>query len=189
MEEVYEKSIFEEDQLPIIYGGFWERFGALFLDALILLPITILNYYNRLLWQSIPLLIVANLISIVYKPLLEFLYGATPGKKALSLTVVNRAYQKISLPEAILRNIFGIVTALAGFVVSMYALNGNGNSIYNGRIDSSTDMNEIMGTAMLTGLYGLGVFFLYLADAICLAANSKKQSLHDLIANTYVIRK
>lgn len=185
MEETYERSIFEEE-IRVIYGGFWERFGALILDGLILLPLTILNYFNTSLWKSVPLLITVGIISLVYKPLLEFLYSATPGKKALSLMVVNRNYDKINLREALLRNIFGIIGGLGGVIIGLYTLD---NNLYAGRIQAGADMTEVMNGAMKTGLYGLSIGLIYIADAICLIANNKKQSLHDLIAGTYVIRK
>ena len=185
MEETYERSIFEEEA-RMVYGGFWERFGALILDGLILLPLTVLNYFNTSLWKSVPLLIAVGIVSLVYKPLLEFLYSATPGKKALSLMVVNTNYDKINLMDALLRNIFGIIGGLGSMIVGVYTLN---NNLYMGRMQAGADMTEVMKGAMTAGLYGFSIGLIYIADAICLIANNKKQSLHDLIAKTYVIRK
>ena len=185
MEETYEKSIFEEGtQLQVAYGGFWERFGALILDWLVLLPLTIVNYFNGTTWKSTVLSVIIGLAYIVYKPLLEYLYGATLGKKGLTLTVVNRNYQKINGKDAVLRNIFQIVTGLIAIPITVYTLqHGTVN-----RSQATTFADFDSGT-LLSVFYVLGICVLYLADAICLVANPKKQSLHDLIASTYVIRK
>ena len=97
MEEIYEKSILEDEPIQVNYAGFWERFGALFLDGLILTPLTIVNLYNHTHWKSIGVLIIVSVVVLIYKPLLEYLYGATPGKKALSIIVCNAAYEKPNL--------------------------------------------------------------------------------------------
>lgn len=186
MEETFEKSIFDEN-IPVIYGGFWERFGALILDAIILAPVSILNYYNKQYWSSLLLSAVCTLVLLVYKPLLEYLYSATPGKKALSLTIANSSYDKIDFKEAVLRNIFGIVGGLLSFIISLYA--SDKSFVNTGKVLADADLNKVMSAALPAILYGFGIFVLYMADAICLMVNNKKQSLHDLIAKTYVIRK
>ena len=186
MEETYEKSIFDEN-IPVIYGGFWERFGALILDGIIMAPISILNYYNKQYWSNMLLSAVCTIILLAYKPLLEYLYSATPGKKALSLTIVNNGYDKIDFKEAVLRNIFGIVGSLLSFIIS---LNVSDKSFMStGKVPADANLNAVMSAALPAFLYGFGIFVLYMADAICLMVNNKKQSLHDLIAKTYVIRK
>lgn len=183
MEEIEEKSIFDEE-ISIIYGGFWERFGALVLDWLILLPLTVLNIFNSREWKSSVLLVVVSLISMIYKPLLEYLYGATPGKKALSLAIVADDFKKISAWQAIMRNIFEIVIGLSGIIISLYELPAMGKAPKAIKSFSDIDPNMVVSV-----FYSLFVFFLYLADAICLAVNDRKKALHDFIGKTVVIRK
>ncbi len=183
MEQAYESTIFEEE-IRVAYAGFWERFGALMLDWLVLLPLTIANYYNGTTWKSVALTIVISVAAITYKPLLEYLYGATLGKKGLGLRVVNKSYQKINMREAILRNIFQIVAGVSGIAITAYSL-GHGGMNQAEMTGSFGDFNT---ATLLSIFYSLGIFVLYLADAICLVANPKKQSIHDLIAGTYVIK-
>ena len=183
MEETYERSIFEEET-SVIYGGFWERFGALILDWLILLPLTILNVFNSRSWKSEFLLIIVSLLAMIYKPLLEYLYGATPGKKALSLVVVTDNYEKISGKEAILRNIFGLIIGVAGIIISLYALPDMGKTP-----KAITGLDDIDSNMVVSVLFSLVLFLLYLADAICLVANNRKKSIHDFIGRTLVTRK
>lgn len=185
MEQTYEPTIFG-DEMTVTYAGFWERFGALFLDGLVLLPFTLINYYNGTTWKSVAIAVVVSVAALVYKPLLEYLYGASLGKKGLTLTVVNRSYGKINGKEAVLRNIFQIVTGLAAIPISIYTLQHGGGT---NRMSAANGFGAFDTATVMSIFYSLGLFMLYLADAICLAANAKKQSLHDLIAGTYVIKK
>lgn len=184
MESTYEPSIFEEE-IRVTYAGFWERFGAIILDWLVLLPLTIVNYYNTRNWRSIGLMAVISIAVLCYKPLLEYLYGATLGKKGIGLKVVNKAYEKVNLKEALLRNIFHISVGLISVFVSAYILQ-HGGVKRSGGIHSLEDIDS---SQIISILYSGFVFVLYLADAICLVSNSKKQSIHDLIAGTYVVKK
>ncbi len=184
MEPTYEASIFEEE-IQVTYAGFWERFGAIILDWLVLLPFTIVNYYNTLHWRNVWVMAFISIAAICYKPLLEYRYGATLGKKGVSLMVINRAYGKINLKEALLRNIFHVFVGLISISVSVYILQ-HGGVTRSGRIYGLGDLDT---SQILSFLFSGFVFVLYLADAICLVSNAKKQSIHDLIAGTYVIKK
>ena len=184
MEQTYEPTIFGEE-ITVIYAGFWERFGALILDWLILLPITILNYFNGQYWKSVAVTAAIGVIGILYKPLLEYLYSATPGKKGLVLTIVNKDHQKINAREAVLRNIFGIIVGIAGLIITAYTLQHGGMK----KAETPRSFGDFDTSMLLSLFFSLGVCLLYLADAICLVANPRKQSLHDLIAGTYVIKK
>ena len=185
METTYEQSIFEEEPISVIYASFWERFGALFLDGLILAPVSIINLYNHTGWKSMPVMILATLIGIVYKPLLEYLYGATPGKKALSIAVTGKTYDKPTLQEALLRNIFGIVSGIVTLIFTIMIFN---NPLFE-QVDSMADYNALQSqNGWSTIAIGI-VSIWYLVDWIVLLADKENRSLHDMIGGTYVIKK
>ena len=185
MEDNYEKSILEEEQMHVVYTGFWERFAALFLDGLLLSPLTIINFYNHTHWKSINVLIIATLATIIYKPLLEYLYGATPGKKALSIAVCNTAYEKPNLQEALLRNVFGVGFGLISLIFSIFVF-------INPQFEEVTTMTDYSNLERRIGyslLFSGLIFVIYLIDAIVLLADKQKRSLHDFIGKTYVIKR
>src|SRR5690349_6236372 len=105
MEILDERPISDNYAQSVVYAGFWIRLGALFMDGLVLSPVLAAGYFNLLQWKSIPLLIIFTFIQIGYSPFFEYHYGATLGKMALRLKVVNSAYQKINSTEALMRNI------------------------------------------------------------------------------------
>src|SRR6516164_5563059 len=85
----------EELQMPHQYGRFWPRFFALLLDGLIIGTAPFI-LYNTMEKKSGLLLIIISCIRLVYKPFFEYRFGATPGKMALKLRVVNYHYEKAS---------------------------------------------------------------------------------------------
>ena len=124
---------------PLLYGGFWERFGASFIDGLVLL---------------IPNLIFSFVIGPGFGNILSILTGwlyfalqesgnsqATIGKKALGLKVVNAEGQRISFGQA-----------------------------------SGRHFGKIISTIILFIGYLMMIW------------DEKKQTLHDKMANTYVVK-
>lgn len=186
MEQVaYEQSIFDEEQRPVIYASFWERFAALFLDGLVLSPLSFINSYTRGSWYSTGVVVITGLMALAYKPLMEYVYGATLGKKAMSIVVTNKVYEKPNVQEAVLRNIFGIVNKIVSLSLSLFVVAGvqfeqivpvTGSNIFQG----------LLGYSIVAGsIWGL----VYIADIIVFLADNQNKALHDIIGKTYVIKK
>ncbi len=76
-------------QVDVRYSTFGQRFLALLVDGLVLAPFLLVDFYNKTTWKSLALLMIVFIIMLVYKPFMEAKYGATLGKMALGLTVVN----------------------------------------------------------------------------------------------------
>jgi uncharacterized RDD family membrane protein YckC len=99
---------------PVIYGGFGERFGAIFLDGLILL---IPNYALTYLLPDVSGTLLSILMYWLYSALQESGPAqATLGKKALGLKVTSTAGERISFGQATGRHFGQILSALLLFV-------------------------------------------------------------------------
>jgi uncharacterized RDD family membrane protein YckC len=186
MEDVaYEQSIFDEEQRTVLYAGFWERFAALFLDGLVLSPLSFINSYSSGAWYSIGVVVMTGLVALTYKPIMEYLYGATLGKKAMSIVVTNKAYEKPNLQEAVLRNIIGIMSKIISISFSIYALAGG----------QFQQIVPVAGSSLFQGLLGYSFVvgsiwaLIYIADIIVFFADKQNRALHDFIGRTYVIKK
>ena len=99
---------------PIVYAGFWERFGAAFIDGIVLLIPNI--FFSFALGPGI-----GDVLSLVtgwlYFALQESGNAqATVGKKAVGLKVVNSEGQKISFGQASGRHFGKIISTLILFV-------------------------------------------------------------------------
>lgn len=124
---------------PLIYAGFWERFGAAFIDGIVLILPNL--FFTYAIGPG-----VGDVLSIVvgwlYFALMESGSGqATLGKRAVGLKVVNAEGHQISFGQATGRH-FG----------------------------------KILSTIIL--------FIGYLM----MLWDEKKQTLHDKMANTYVVK-
>ena len=62
----------------IKYAGFWIRAGASIIDGFVTAPIGILIIYNFLIAKSFPFLIFTTILTMLYKPLMEWRFGASP---------------------------------------------------------------------------------------------------------------
>jgi uncharacterized RDD family membrane protein YckC len=130
--------LFDLEQ-PVAYAGFWERFGAVFIDGFILLFLQVILYYSVSYEASNVLSLV---LSWLYFAVMESGTGqATVGKRALGLKVTNARGERISFGQATGRH-FG------KYLSSLILLIGYLMMIWDG----------------------------------------KKQTLHDKMADTYVVK-
>lgn len=186
MEDVLDQSFLQTNNANVKYAGFWQRFGALFLDGLILAPITFgLTYFNITTWKSPLLLVVFTILSASYKPFMEFMYGATWGKMALDLKVTNLQYNSASIQEILLRNSLHLVPQLISLFLTIGVYNHPDFEWISGYNEYTTFTQQFKGLMLISLLSGL----VTIADAITLAADQRKRSLHDMLAGTYVISK
>jgi len=127
-------------EAPLVYGGFWERFGAAFLDGLLLIiPNYLLIYIAGDGWGNVLSLVMSWLY---YASLESGTNQATLGKQAMGLKVVTMEGQPISFGQATGRYFSKILSAL-----------------------------------------------ILLIGYLMMIWDEKKQTLHDKMANTLVVKK
>lgn len=168
------------------HATFWDRVWAYLLDGLILLPATLFIYYNFIFIKSFALNVVIGLIAAAYKPILEWLFGATPGKMILKLKVVTEEYKKAGLVQVTARSGFYLISSLLGLIHSYFMFaDPNFQKITNVLgLEKITEisLNSPVGNA--TQLAGM----LILISVIFVIFHDKRQALHDIIAKTYVVK-
>ena len=179
----YEESIFDEEQQPVVYAGFWKRFAALLIDWLLLVMLSFIITKSNIAWNGKVVLFITGLAGFTYKPLMEYLYGATLGKKAMSIVVTNQVYEKPILKEVLLRNIFGIVFKIVntGFSLFIYA-----NIQFNHTASDFTFLQSLHGYPFALASV---ILLVYIIDIIVFFANKQNRALHDIIGKTYVIKQ
>jgi uncharacterized RDD family membrane protein YckC len=183
MTENTQDVLLEFEPADLRYASFWPRFLALLLDGLVLSPFVVLDYYNKVSLKNLPVLIIGFLITLLYKPFMEFRYGATLGKMALGICVRNYEYQKPTLKNAVLRSIIdigsrgfnGISTAILFFTAGFREVN------------SFAEYGAFTSSFMFLTWINFAIGILMLVDIIIFFADSKNQSLHDKIGQTFVV--
>jgi uncharacterized RDD family membrane protein YckC len=173
------------EHTQVNYSTFWQRFFAGLIDGLVLLPAVVIDSFNKSTWKSFPLLVLTFLLTLAYKPFLEAKYKATLGKMAMQLTIVDTNFEKPSLKNIILRNIFEIPTRIIIGITTFITFASAEFQNVDSAAAYTTLSNAITGATWIT----LALSLLSLVDAIFLIADSRRRALHDRIGQTFVIQK
>ena len=174
-------------EADIVFAKFWIRFGAMLIRWI--------GYRNHHssgnlfqcdsvensvdLYSDFPL-------TIIYKPFMEYQYGATLGKMAVGIKVVGHQFQKVTLKEELRRVSFYIVPNIIQQVLTLkFYFSNQLNSIQHYK-----DYNDyIVSTNPALYILNIIVIVLLVVDTITFFSNDQNRSLHDLYAGTYVIEK
>jgi uncharacterized RDD family membrane protein YckC len=166
------------------YAGFCLRVGASILDSIVLLPLVWIGITNMTQYKSIAIAIIIQTISFLYKPLMEGFKGATLGKMVYTIQVVDSKMNNISLQDSFLRNIPWFGSYIIGLATSIYFFTATGFNGMNSFMDIGIAMQD-SSLNTINQIYNL----IFLIIGITVAANIRKQGLHDKIANTFCIIK
>lgn len=185
MELQPQQDLLNPEELRIVkFGTFWPRFWALLLDGLILAVLAPINVFNNTEWKSVVVLILITLVQVSYKSFFEYKNGATPGKMALRLRVVDNEFQKASLGKILARNIFQIISTLLAFCLTIYAFYQPGFEYASTSI-AYTALGNVRTISLIINFV---IFSVYIIDLIVMLTSDESKSLHDRIGGTYVIR-
>ena len=163
------------------YKTFWPRLGAAFLDGAALAPLV---WFDQVLWNftSSPILLFLwtltyEALSISYAVGFLYLFGQTPGKMATGVLILDISEQKLTLRQAILRNIVQVI--LMPIFIILVA-----NNLLAGRLANRGlgDLRSLM--------WFFGVMMAWsVLEFITMLFNSKRRAIHDFIAGTVVVRQ
>jgi uncharacterized RDD family membrane protein YckC len=170
----------EAPEPPIIttgYAGFWRRFAAFAVDALLLGLFGYLLgtlFYDALAELGFRGRIIGFLIALVYFAVLDSRIGRgrTPGKRLFGIRVVGRDGQPIGLLRAALR-----------YCVLAPPLFLNGTPIPANVLVSPSVSELLLALLASLAMFGLGLSIVYLL----IFNRPARRSLHDLLAASYVL--
>jgi uncharacterized RDD family membrane protein YckC len=179
----------DNDSSKIKYGGFWKRFGANFIDAMIcivaILPIMLLIKYNGLFVYI--LMFLGLIVSPFYSVYFNTKNGATPGKQFMGLKILTVNLDKITIKEAFLRSSVDILLSFLQFIGILLAISYVSQVISNGG-SSMTLLHKVQ--EVNSPIYQFSKSFENLwfwSEVIVLLFNKKRRALHDFIAKTVVV--
>lgn len=185
MEKIDEELLRQENTHHLVFVSLWPRVGALFLDFIVLLPFQLLMYYNVIYWKSTVVFIAIYIVLLAYKPILEYFFGYTMGKKWMGQCVINEHGLVPTLSQALLRNSFRLVAGFFSLYVSY--------SVF--QLPEFTEIRSYReyGQMILSQpnyRWSQTIFgCIVLLDAIVLWRDPQRRSLHDKIASTWVVKE
>jgi len=178
----------EESILPgddVKFATFWNRLGASLIDGFIISVVVVpVTYYNVIYWKIPVLFIITSLMEIIYKPFLEYRYGATWGKMFLGLRVIGHSFQNVTLNEELRRVSFYMIPSILQFIlmVRLYF-----SPVFHTLTSYNAYTQYEVSSNPSTMWIALIVSFLGIADCITFFLHEQRRSLHDIYAGTYVI--
>jgi len=165
----------------------WMRLAAAFFDWIILFPIGILVVLlSSRSWKfAVVLFPLYQLLYVAYQAFFHSRYGATLGKMAFKMKVVNEDYSKIDFFTALKRiSVEGVLQgALAILCLNLFLSMKNNYNITN-----VVDFAKLFQIGPYQSVNVLETFWYYLSFMTCLFTPRRK-ALHDFIAGTVVILK
>ncbi|WP_310439640.1 RDD family protein [Sulfuricurvum sp.] len=174
----------------MIYAGFWRRFGAYWIDAIILLPLSgiiyLMNDYYRLaqLYYFVP----NELFLIWFDVYLLRKYGGTPGKLLMKLRVTMLDGARITLKAAFLRYIvLFILMIIAGVGGIIAKLNITDEQYYSfSYIEKGQKLIEYgpFWQEYIIIMIQIWIF----SEFITMMFNKKRRAVHDFMAGTVVVK-
>ena len=166
-------------------GGFWIRVVAEFIDGLLFGPLSIILYrMNVLSIKSVFLIFCIRIPQLVYKPFMQSFYGATLGKMACGLQVIDSNGQKLTLRAAYIRFIPILIPTLMAIVgcIMLFSMP---------EFESASTMSEINQLTHENDLWRIRRFLLYflLVDCVFVAFTHRKRAIHDMMAGSFCVFK
>jgi len=185
MEQILDQELNYDSAKDVTYGSFWPRFWAAFIDGIIVslvqIPILIVSLRS---FKSPWIIILLTLVALLYKPVLEFAYQATLGKKLLGLKVVNSEFQKGSLSTILLRNSLQVAAGLLSIAVTTPLLFKDGFA----SVSSFLEYSAYISVEKTVTYVSYIPMIIALIDVICLLTDMQKRTLHDRIGKTFVVK-
>lgn len=165
------------------YAGFWTRVAASLIDGLIFLPFIVLNFVNTFSWKSYLLSVIFTSGWVIYKIIMEGTSGATLGKRAMSIKVITARGSKMTLADALQRNIIYFLGMLYNVYTTYGLFHAEGFSDVNSFMDMSTFANNSENKAISWTLTGIMII-----SGLFVIFDKRKQALHDKIGKTFVVK-
>jgi uncharacterized RDD family membrane protein YckC len=176
--------------IPAVYAGFWRRFGAMWIDALVFLPIMGLTYYlseqHRLF--HVYWLVPGVVIGLLFHVYLVFKYGGTPGKLALNIRIAMADGSPITLRAAAIRHsVLFILSFLSSVGIALATLKlTDGQHASLGYLERSLtlvslapDWYDIVRISMQIWIW---------SEFLTMLFNKRRRAIHDFMAGTVVVR-
>lgn len=178
------------DPSSMRYAGFWQRFGAYWIDLLILLPITGLalfcgeKYRLFMVYWFLPSLA----LGLFYQVYLVGRYGGTPGKLLLKTRIAMQDGSAVTMKAAMIRYAVLFVLVALVSVATLMAIMQMTDDVYfsTGYLARSAKLLELM-PSWYYPVYVLLQIWIW-GEFITMMFNKRRRAVHDFIAGTVVVR-
>lgn len=177
-------------RVPVDYAGFGPRLGALFLDGLVLLPVTGLAFWIET--RSPAGMVLGAVIALVlyeaYHVGLIATFGQTLGKRLMDIQVRRADGARVGWGGAFVRRLPLLLGEVAGVIVAVFVAGMLTQAQFDEGGGIVDRMQMLMRASSTLNLFFQLPFTLYnLANILTFFANVRHRALHDFMAGTVVV--
>lgn len=168
----------------IRYANFGHRFLAMLMDFLVMIiPIGISMYYG-FVEKNFAVALIGAIVGGLYKPVMEGVYGATVGKMAVGIIMVDGNNDVTDLTQSFTKNGVYLINTAIGIVSQIWMFG----------VDEFMNNEDLMESIMavqenpyqtISSIWSLAI----LISCFAMLASDKRQTLHDSLAGTYCVEK
>jgi len=150
---------------------------------MIFLPTVVLLFIDLLEWKNFFVVVLICVPSFIYKPFMESLKGATVGKLACGLRVIDENGGNLPLGKAYLRSLPNLAALFVAMLSYTLLFADPAFMAATTIIDfiALRQSNELAGATFIIEVF-------ILIDCLIVAFNPQKRALHDYLAGSYCIR-
>ena len=179
------------DMTDMTYATFWRRFGAYWLDLLIMIPLVAISFWgqeqSRLfqLYWFLP----GMLIGVLYHVYLVKRYGGTPGKLILNIKIAKLDGSDVGYREASLRYLVLFCLTFSMSFASIMVISGMTDAEYFSMDWTQRAEYTIENVPNWYHIAQIALNIWIWSEFIVMLTNKKRRALHDFMAGTVVINK
>jgi uncharacterized RDD family membrane protein YckC len=172
------------------FAGLFRRFYAQIIDALILLPLSLLSFWTMASARGAAPAVFAltTLLAHGYHIWFHARSGQTIGKRIANIRVVSVSGERISWREASLRSSVDVLVGIPQLIAMLMALSLLTDAeLSAGLIERSTLLTERAPDWGRYVRYVANAW--YWSEFVVMLFNAKRRALHDFIAGTVVVHE
>lgn len=172
------------------YAGFWRRFGAYWVDFVILIPLMAIGYYGSQYSRLFQLywLLPGTVFGIWFNVYLVTRYGGTPGKLFLHTKIVMTDGSPVTRRAAFYRYSVLLLLSLASSIAMCYASLGVTSEQYFSLNYTQRSIALVAHAPNWYKAVSIALQIWIWSEFITLLFNKKRRAIHDFIAGTVVIK-
>jgi uncharacterized RDD family membrane protein YckC len=163
------------------YSTFAPRFAAGFVDSLVFWPIqwllTFAYVHSAPVLLKVLVYIVSSSFFLAYSIWMHGKFGQTLGKMACKVIVLDVSERSLSMKQAVMRDILGVVLLPIGLATDIP------------RIIQGIDIQAAANFTAIDWIIAYSMFGWFIIEVVTMLTNNKRRALHDFIAGSVVIRK
>lgn len=123
--------------------------------------------------------------SLLYKPLMESHYGATLGKMAMGIMVIDKDGEKLNKFRAYIRSLPNLMTAIVTVISNFYLFQSPDFANLTTSLELKTLRSQMFPISLILNILN----FINFIDVIFVAFTRNKRAIHDYMAGSFCVKK